>query len=359
MSGTSDSSSPWSGDLLGDLPEEPDDGWSSPLLDPSDHADLPLPAVSSRPPARPQALSWTEVAALSAAEDALSRLDQAALLASDTVRAGLTARLAAREASAWLGAQGCWIHPRDLALHEAGLVSSIAAAVSGGRARDALPATLAGRREAEVRNLAVEDVADDALIVEALSFLRILRRLPGARDPLEMVLQGSASPMPHQDRPALLQAHDLACHCHPATSPAASLLAAAWLGRARMRATFAPIWTGLQGLRHARWPLSGELTIWCRALTEGGRAGLQELALLQLADARGQHLLKKCDRRSRLGDVLAEMVRQPVVTSVGIARQLRMTQQAASRLLQVLAEAGLATEVTGRTTWRVYAVAAT
>jgi hypothetical protein len=357
MTGGSGGLSPWSGDLLGDLPEEPDDGWSSPLFDPSDPAGLPLPTVSPRPPTRPPALSWAEVAALSAAEDTLSRLDQAALLASDAVRAGLTARLAAREASAWLGAQGCWIHPRDLALHEAGLVSSIAAAVSGGRARDALPATLAGRREAEVHDLAVEDVADDALIVEALSFLRTLRRLPGARDPLEMVLQGAVSPMPDQDRPALLQAHDLACRCHAATSPMPSLLAAAWLGRGRMRAIFAPVWTGLQGLRHARWPASGDITIWCRALTEGGRVGLQELARLQQAEARGQHLVQQCDRRSRLGDVLAEMVRQPVVTSVGIARQLRMTQQAASRLLQALAEAGLATEVTGRATWRVYAVA--
>jgi predicted transcriptional regulator len=67
--------------------------------------------------------------------------------------------------------------------------------------------------------------------------------------------------------------------------------------------------------------------------------------------------VQQCDRRSRLADVLAEIIRQPVVTSVGVARQLRITQQAASRLLQALQEAGLASEVTGRTTWRVYAVA--
>jgi hypothetical protein len=351
------SSLPWSGDLLGDPPEEPDDGWSSPLLDPSDHADPPLPAVSLHPPTLPPGLSWTEVAALSAAEDALSRLDQAAMLASDAVRAGLAARLAAREASAWLGAQGCWIHPRDLALHEAGLVSSIAAAVSGGRARDALPATLAGRREAEVQNLAVEDVANDALILEALSLLRTLRRLQGARDPIEMVLQGSVSPLPDRDRPALLQAYDLTCRCPVAPLATPSLLAAAWLARRRMRAIFVPVWTGLQALRRARWPVSGEVTLWCRALSEGARAGLEELGRLQQAEVRGQHLVQQCDRRSRLADVLAEIIRQPVVTSVGVARQLRITQQAASRLLQALQEAGLASEVTGRTTWRVYAVA--
>lgn len=349
--------SPWSGDLLGDLPDEPDDGWSSPLLDLSDHADPSLPAVSSHPPTSPPGLSWTEVAALSAAEDALSRLDQAALLASDAVRAGLTARLAAREASAWLGAQGCWIHPRDLVLHEAGLVSSIAAAVSGGRARDALPTTLAGRREEDVRSLAVEDVADDALILDALAFLRALRRLPGARDPLGMVLQGSAGPTPAKDRPALLQAHDLACGSHGATLPTPSLLAAAWLGNRRMRAVFAPVWIGLQALRRTRWPVLEDVTVWCRALDEGARAGLQELARLQHAEARGLDLVRQRDRRSRLADVLAELVRQPVVTSVGIARQLHMTQQAASRLLQELTEAGLATEVTGRASWRVYAVA--
>lgn len=125
---------------------------------------------------------------------ARSRLDQAALLASDAARAGLAARLAAREASAWLGSQGCWVHPRDLVLHEAGLVASIAAAVSGGRARDTLPATLAGRRETEVQDLTVEDVADGVLITSAMSLLRTLQRLPGARDPLGMVLAGVCLP---------------------------------------------------------------------------------------------------------------------------------------------------------------------
>jgi DNA-binding transcriptional ArsR family regulator len=203
----------------------------------------------------------------------------------------------------------------------------------------------------------VEDVADGALITSAMSLLRTLQRLPGARDPLGMVLQGSASPIPAKDRPALLQAHDLACGRHGAELPTASLLAAAWLGNSRMRAIFAPIWTGLQVLRRARLPALGEVTVWCRALSEGAHAGLQELARLQQAEAQGRHLVRQRDRRSRLADVLAELVRQPVVTSVSIARQLQLTQQASSRLLQELEEAGLAIEVTGRATWRVYAVA--
>lgn len=344
-------------DLLGELPEEPDDGWSTPLLDPTDAADPAPPLAPRYTPPAPQSLSWAEIAALTTAEDVVSRLDQAALLASDAVRVGLHARLAAHEASAWLGAQGHWIHPRDLALHEGGLVASIAAAVSGGRARDALPATLAGRRDAEVHALLLEDIVDETLMATALSLLRLLQRLPGARDPLGLVLSGRPRPTPSADRPALLQAHALACQVPEADAPEPSLMAAAWLAQQRLRAVFVPVWTGLQTLRRARCPTLSEVTAWCQAAEAGGRAGLQELQRLQQIETRGREVAAQLDRRSRLPEVVTEILRQPVVTSVGLARRLQITPQATSRLLHELEQSGLVTEVTGRMTWRVYAAA--
>jgi hypothetical protein len=65
-----------------------------------------------------------------------------------------------------------------------------------------------------------------------------------------------------------------------------------------MRAALVPIWTGLQAIRRAHWPSAAEVSTWYQALSEGARTGLQELE-----------------------------------------------------------EAGLVTEVTGRTTWRIYAAA--
>src|SRR3954468_12274564 len=56
------------------------------------------------------------------------------------------ARLAFAEAAGWLAsaADRAWIHPRDLALAEAGLLGDFAAAALGGRAAASLPATAGG-----------------------------------------------------------------------------------------------------------------------------------------------------------------------------------------------------------------------
>ena len=67
---------------------------------------------------------------LARAQDALARLEASAAAASAAVQEGLWTRLSFREAAGWLAHQGYWIHPIDLALRDAGLTGSYAAARS-------------------------------------------------------------------------------------------------------------------------------------------------------------------------------------------------------------------------------------
>ena len=52
---------------------------------------------------------------------------------------GLRARIAYREAAGWLAHARTWIHPRDLALRDAGLTGSYAVAAHAGRLDTELP----------------------------------------------------------------------------------------------------------------------------------------------------------------------------------------------------------------------------
>jgi DNA-binding IclR family transcriptional regulator len=63
-------------------------------------------------------------------------------------------------------------------------------------------------------------------------------------------------------------------------------------------------------------------------------------------------------RRSRLPDAVAEALRAPAVTAESLARRLRVTPQAAARLLAGLEEGGVVREMTGRRSFRVWAVRA-
>ena len=53
---------------------------------------------------------------------------------------------------------------------------------------------------------------------------------------------------------------------------------------------------------------------------------------------------------------LAKEARQPAVTAKSLARHLRITPQAALRLLVALAKAGVVRETTGRRSFRAFAI---
>src|SRR5690242_7271959 len=71
---------------------------------------------------------------LADAVDAVARLEASiAGAASQAVAEGLRARIAYREAVGWLAHAHTWIHPRDLALRDAGLTGSYTVASLAGR----------------------------------------------------------------------------------------------------------------------------------------------------------------------------------------------------------------------------------
>ena len=111
--------------------------------------------------------------------------------ASPALREGLVARLAFAEAAGWLAAAAdrAWIHPRDLALAEAGLLGDFSAAALGGRGAAALPATSGvlgtpGRAGALLAE-AADRLPDGATLAQGLALARALRRLASTGwDPL-------------------------------------------------------------------------------------------------------------------------------------------------------------------------------
>ena len=145
----------------------------------------PRPATGPAPSPGPDTwLSSTALAGLlvplCAATDALARLDARAAAAPDAVRDGLRARMATAEAAGWLAHAHAWVHPLDLSLRAAGLTASTALAAVGHGARS-LPQTFAGAADPlDWADPPFDAMADgDRAIADALSLVRLLRRLPG------------------------------------------------------------------------------------------------------------------------------------------------------------------------------------
>ena len=151
------------------------------LADPSPLPRPPRPAPGRMPGHEAADL----LAPLAAAQDALARLDARAEAAGPDIRAGLIARLALREAAGYLAANHAWVHPHDLALRELGLAGRFDTAVQTGRAKQAMPNTLAARRAIwdEPDDLAAAAAGEQA-VFRALALARLLRALPRRHDPL-------------------------------------------------------------------------------------------------------------------------------------------------------------------------------
>jgi hypothetical protein len=145
----------------------------------------PRPTIGQAPlPSPDTSLSGTALAGLLVplcdATDALARLDARAAAAPDAVRDGLRARMATAEAAGWLAHAHAWVHPLDLSLRAAGLTASTALAAVG-RGERSLPQTFAGPTDPpDWADPPFDAMADgDRAIADALSFVRLLRRLPG------------------------------------------------------------------------------------------------------------------------------------------------------------------------------------
>lgn len=374
------------------FPDDEDGDWFRPVWEDEDPSPpLSRSPVRARPaPARPAHAAPRPpdlaplLGPLCAAQDALARLDAKAESAPEPLRTGLIARLAFREAAGWLSYAGCWAHPRDLALRDAHLIGFGEFPNTPGHHWEEM--------EPELRLLA------EGHLQEALHFARLLRRLAGfprlLADPESCAaalgpLAGPCDPERIQAwrerwtaggaRPALLQAAAASVdwmESGVASRPSSLAALAAVAGRlaeARvLQAVPLPFWSGAATLAAGEPMLLPRLRgdVAARVFPDGApgwegtfvalageaaRAGLQNLARLQNAAHKGSELIAGLDRRARMPAALDAVLRTPAVTARGLAASLRITPQAALRLLGELVEAGVVRETTGRRSFRAFA----
>ena len=357
-------------------------------------------------------------ATLADASDALARLDARVATAADAVRDGLLARLALTEAAGFLAHAHAWVHPLDLALRDAGLTAPAALAALGAGSR-ALPHTIAqpaGRLGWEDPPLETLPAADQG-VADALALARLLRRLPGggphpfgsaaataetltalgARrlDPGRLAAwwdaHAPASPPRRRfgarrgegrvPRPPLLAGAVAAqawmeSGITDQADPGQALLAA--FGRlvrqAPVRHVFVPVWSAYPAVgfgdrdalptlrsdaadRLVGWGRDGDLAGRLPAPHRRERApGTARAGPARDRSRAGQGPLAGTDRRSRLPDALDALLRAPVLTPKALAAQLRIVPQTATALLRTLQTEGVVREVTGRGSFRAFAV---
>jgi hypothetical protein len=317
------------------------------------------------------------LAPLAEAQDGVARLEATAATASAAVVEGLRARVAYREAAGWLAHSHTWVHPRDLALRDAGLTGSYTAAERAGRLNGLLPTMAMLGSKPDV-------VPSDDMIANALRLARLWRRLAEHRtwrpiadaSAVRETLASLGWPVVIDDPaveewldaarrrdlgPALIRAgigaRGWMNRRHQGDPLAADgIFLAACLGR---EAGFGrdiplPFWSAPVQLHHRLALQVG--TAWVAGflacIAAATRAAREELAGLQRAEAAGGELVRTA--RSHLPRALGHVLRSPVVTARGLAEDLAITPQAALRLLRHLVAAGVVREATGRAAWRAF-----
>ncbi|HXA15081.1 MAG TPA: helix-turn-helix domain-containing protein [Opitutaceae bacterium] len=279
------------------------------------------------------------------------------------------------EAAGWLRCSHVWIHPRDLALRDSALTGSYAAA--GDRLQSALPSTVGKESEFQVP-------PSDVIVNNALQLARLWRRIAELRrwrpladsDSLREALRSLGhAPLENAeiadwfgiiralDRgPVLIRAGRAARDWlnrpgvdpyHPAGYFVAACL---WREETARAPIPLPFWSASE-LDHHRLTLRFGLDWMAQFLecvTAAATTGLRELA--RLLEAEKKRMDIHATARSRLPDALDAVLRVPVVTADSLAQSIRVTPRAALGLLGQLAATGVVREVTGRASWRAYAL---
>lgn len=348
------------------------------VSDPDDLAG-PIPSTMSVPRRVPPGDANTHplLAPLAQAQDAVARLEATVATASSAVVQGLRARLAYREATGWLAHAHTWVHPRDLALRDAGLTGSYTAADLGGRLDAELPTMAARDSKPDV-------VPSDDMVGSALRLARLWRRLAehrtwrpiadaaAVRDTLASLGwsvandNGAIEDWLHTTRrrdrgPALICAGHGARdwmnrqgHGDPLATDGLFLAACVWRDAGFGRDIPLLFWAAPIQLHHrlslrigTEW-LAGFLT----CIAAAARGAREELAGLQRAETAGATLARTT--RSQLPRAVEHVLRSPVVTARSLAEDLAISPQAALRLLRHLIVAGVIREATGRAAWRAF-----
>jgi hypothetical protein len=357
------------------------------------------------------------LAPLSDAADALGRLDARAAVATEAIREGLIARMAFAEAAGILAHAHAWVHPLDLCLRDLGLTGSVPLTVTGS-GRRVLPQTFSAGGAKDWTDPSFDRMAGgDRIVADVIALARALRQLPGggattlfgsaiaAAEALGALGAGWLDPalfaawwrahgqMPAPprgrreagdgppSRPPLLAAARAAEAWFEAsltTRPAPHLAlfsAAALLARSGpTRAVFLPVWAAYPAVgfgerdalpslrtdaasrvaargRPVRWPL-----VFLYLVAESARAASRELDRLEAAAGNGRGAIARCDKRARLPDALEALLRVPVLTPKALAARLKVAPQTATALLRALQGRGVVREVTGRGSFRAFAL---
>jgi hypothetical protein len=321
------------------------------------------------------------LAPLARAQHAVTRLDARAEAAAPVIAEGLRARLALREAAGWLAWARFSIHPRDLALRDAGLTGAYGPAALADRLAAQLPATTA---QGTIFELAPSDLA----VHQALSMARYWRRLAEMRSwrpiadaaAMRELLASIGAGQPANDAeiaewltdtsfqrpaaPALIQAGlgarawmNRAAVKEPLTLDGIFLAACLWRASGFGRAISLPFWLAPETQLNRLGPRVG--VAWMAGFLEcviaAATAALGDLDRLQAVADKGQ-MLTAPTARSKLPAALQAALRTPVVTAAGLAKSLRITPQGALGLLRQLQKAGLIHEATGRASWQGFTI---
>jgi hypothetical protein len=314
---------------------------------------------------------------LADAQDAAARLEASTAAASPAVAEGLRVRIAYRETAGWLAHGHTWVHPRDLALRDAGLTGSYTAAALAGRLDAELPTMAARDRRPDV-------VPSDEVVGSALRLARLWRRLSERRTwqpiadaaAVRATLGSLGWHVTSHDAaiddwlqlagrrdlgPALIRAGKGArdwmnrrTHTDPLAMDGMFLAACIWRDGGFGRDIPLPFWSAPVQLHHrlalrvgVEW-LAGFLA----CVAAAARAAREELAGLQRAETAGDAVARTA--RSHLPGALDHVLRAPIVTAHSLADSLSVTPQAALGLLRQLIAAGVVREATGRAAWRAF-----
>jgi len=336
----------------------------------------PAPTLRRRTPAADDA-DHPLLAPLAEAQDAVARLEASVAVASPGVIEGLRARVAFREAAGWLGHSHTWLHPRDLALTDAGLTGGYTAAALSGRLGTELPTMTAQGVKPDV-------VPFEDAVSAALRLARLWRRLAEYRTwrPIANAAAGRETlaslgwPTAGDDDAmsawlALVSARDRApaliraargardwmnrqSHADPLSADGVFLAACLWRQAGFGRDVPLPFWSAPAQLHHrltlqvgAAW-----LAAFLVCVAAAARAARDELAGLQQAEAAGIALGRTA--RSHLPHAVDHVLRTPVVTARTLANSLSISPQAALSLIGRLVTADVLREATGRAAWRAF-----
>ena len=312
---------------------------------------------------------------LARAQDAVARLEASIEAASPDIATGLRARVSLHEASGFLGHLQTTVHPRDLALHEAGLTGSYAAASILGTLANELPWSSAAGLEHDA-------APKDWIVDQALHYARMWRHLAtqpsahrldrwasalallGAGGMEEEALENWAGDLPNRTQaPGLLAAAEVAACGLPGRGrkdrldPASAYIAAClWRLHGFGRGIALPFWSApLSRIDALALKAGTEFQLgYLDCVTEAALRARRELGVLVGVERKAAAL--KAGGRSHLADAVAFALREPVVTARGLGKGIGVSTRSALDLLKRLADEGLLREATGRTAWRAFVV---